>query len=64
MASRKQQLKELAKRDAKERERTQRKTRSEVGGLLVNSDGLERLRNIPDEEWERAVVESQGDEGA
>ncbi len=64
MARRKQELKEMAKRDAKEREKTARKTRSEVGALLVNPDGLDRLRNIADEEWDQAVVESQGEENA
>ena len=42
--------------DAKRRKKLQRKAEREIERLLRNPDGLARLRDLSDEEWEAAVV--------
>lgn len=46
---------ELNKRDRRRRALSMRRTREVVGALLVNPDGLRRLRDISDEQWQEAI---------
>lgn len=64
MPSRKRDLEKLHKDAQEQRARMQRKTAIEVDRLLKNPDGLARLRDIGDEEWEAAARSDIGDEGA
>ena len=50
---------ELNDQDAKARRKSLKSTTAAVTSVLDNTDGLERLRAISDEEWAEAVA---GDE--
>lgn len=52
--------------DRKRREKLQRKAERAIVELLQNPDGLARLRDLSDEEWQAAVEadEAEGDHAA
>jgi len=54
------ELDELSERQDRERKGLLRKTKAETALLLVNPDGLARLKAISDEEW--AEAEAKGGE--
>lgn len=58
----KDELAKLDKEQAKQRKRLLERTIEDVRRVLDNTDGLERLTNISDEEWNAAVARS-GDVG-
>lgn len=58
----KDELAKLDKEQAKQRKRLLARTIEGVRRVLDNTDGLERLANISDEEWDAAVARS-GDVG-
>ena len=48
---------ELNDQDAKARRKSLKVTTAAVTSVLDNTDGLERLRAISDEEWAKAVAQ-------
>jgi len=48
-------------RDARRRRRTLKMTLAELTAELANEDGLRRLREITDEEWQAAVDRDGGE---
>ena len=56
-------MSEQDERDRKRRALSLRKTRQAIRPLLTNPEGLRRLREISDEEWQEAAAADEG-EGA
>ena len=54
---------EQDERDERRRRLMLRRFRKENRALLLNKDGLRRLRDISDEEWQEAVAAGDIDEG-
>jgi len=52
-------LEELNDQDAKARRKSLKATTAAVTSVLDNTDGLERLRAISDEEWAEAVARDE-----
>ena len=52
------------KKDEQRRKLSQRRTKEAVQDLITNPDGLRRLRDISDEEWQAAVESDARNEGA
>ena len=50
---------ELNDQDAKTRRKSLKTTTAAVTSVLDNTDGLERLRAISDEEWAKAVAQDE-----
>ena len=54
---------ELDEKDGRRRRLMNRRFRKENRALLINTDGLRRLRDISDEEWQEAVEADGTSEG-
>ena len=54
---------ELDEKDDRRRRLMNRRFRKENRALLINTDGLRRLRDISDEEWQEAVEADGTSEG-
>ena len=57
----------MSEQDEKDRRRralSMRRTREAIVELIQNREGLRRLRDISDEEWQEAVEADAGNEGA
>jgi len=52
-------LTEQNERDAKQRAKMLKMSKAEIASLLLNPDGLRRLLDISDAEWEAAALEDE-----
>ena len=57
-------MSEQDKQDERRRALSMRRTRAAIVELIQNPDGLRRLRDISDDEWQEAVEADAGNESA
>lgn len=57
-------LTEKREEDARQRREFRKRSLRAIADALHDEEGFERILAIPDEEWEKAMMQDQGEESA